>query len=237
MSFVLWEILIPLIIAFLLGLLFGWLWWGWRRTKITYTEWETMRQKASRASSVEAEAELSELRAENERLQSALEECESSKASAADLGTGVLGVSGAAAVAAAADSEEADSDDAPAEDVAVDEAAAATEEAPADEAPADEPPAEEAAPTEEAPADDAAEGDAVIGEERHPYGEGSHAPFADDPKRAPEGFDIKGNADSMLYHRTDSRSYKVTVPEVWFDTEASAQAAGFELANTHPTDD
>ena len=69
MTFVLWEILVPLTIAFLLGLFFGWLWWGWRRTKITYTEWETMRQKASRASSVEAEAELAELRSERDRLQ------------------------------------------------------------------------------------------------------------------------------------------------------------------------
>ena len=74
MSFVLWEILTPLIIALLLGLLFGWLMWGWRRTKITYTEWETMRQKASRASSVETEAELAELRADRDRLQAQIDQ-------------------------------------------------------------------------------------------------------------------------------------------------------------------
>ena len=44
----------------------------------------------------------------------------------------------------------------------------------------------------------------------------------------PEGFDIKGNADSMLYHVPGSAFYNRTVAEVWFDTEASAEAAGFQ---------
>lgn len=73
MTFVLWEILLPLAIALLVGLFFGWLMWGWRRTKITYAEWETMRQKAMRASAVEAEAELAELRAERDRLQAEID--------------------------------------------------------------------------------------------------------------------------------------------------------------------
>ena len=68
-----------------------------------------------------------------------------------------------------------------------------------------------------------------------PYGEGSHAPLPDDA--APAGFPIKGNADSMLYHRPDSRSYSVTRAEVWFDTPERAEAAGFRLANTHPNSD
>ena len=38
-----------------------------------------------------------------------------------------------------------------------------------------------------------------------PYGEGSHAPL-DDPDEAPAGFEIKGNADSMLYHVPGRRS-------------------------------
>jgi F-type H+-transporting ATPase subunit gamma len=45
---------------------------------------------------------------------------------------------------------------------------------------------------------------------------------------------IKGNMDSMYYHRPDSRSYGVTKAEVWFETEEEAQAAGFTLAPTHP---
>ncbi len=61
-----------------------------------------------------------------------------------------------------------------------------------------------------------------------PYGEGSHAPL-DDPDQAPEGFEIKGNADSMLYHVPGSAFYDRTVPEVWFASEEAAQAAGFEL--------
>ncbi len=67
-----------------------------------------------------------------------------------------------------------------------------------------------------------------------PYGAGSAAPLAD--SSAPSAaFTIKGNADSMLYHRPDSRSYDVTKAEVWFDTPERAEAAGFTLANTHPS--
>lgn len=67
---------------------------------------------------------------------------------------------------------------------------------------------------------------------QHPFGTGSHAPLADNS--APDGFTIKGNEDSMLYHRTDSRSYKATIAEVWFDTPENAEAAGFRLAGSHP---
>ena len=66
-----------------------------------------------------------------------------------------------------------------------------------------------------------------------PYGPGSHGPLPDNS--TPSGYTIKGNADSMLYHRTDSRSYGVTIAEVWFDTAERAEAAGFTLANTHPS--
>jgi len=198
MTFVLWEILVPLIIAFLLGLLFGWFLWGWRRTKITYTEWETMRQKANRSSSVEMEADLVELTADRDRLQAKVDShvCETS--AGADLGTGVLGVSGAAAVTAdGSDAGEAN-----------DAAASAS-------------PGDAGRPVEG---------------ERHPFGEGSHAPFSEDAKIQPDGYDIKGNADSMLYHRPDSRSYRATIAEVWFDTPERAEAAGFGLASSHPKD-
>lgn len=59
-----------------------------------------------------------------------------------------------------------------------------------------------------------------------PYGEGSHAPL-DDPQQAPEGFEVKGNADSMLYHVPGSSSYDRTVAEVWFASAEAAEAAGF----------
>jgi large subunit ribosomal protein L17 len=59
----------------------------------------------------------------------------------------------------------------------------------------------------------------------HPYGEGSHAPL--DDGSAPEGFTIKGNADSMKYHTPESQWYDQTVAEVWFATTEAAEAAGF----------
>jgi large subunit ribosomal protein L17 len=61
-----------------------------------------------------------------------------------------------------------------------------------------------------------------------PYGEGSKAPL-EDPHEAPAGFEIKGNADSMLYHVPGSAFYERTVPEVWFASAEAAEAAGFSL--------
>jgi large subunit ribosomal protein L17 len=58
-----------------------------------------------------------------------------------------------------------------------------------------------------------------------PYGPNSAAPLPDGS--APEGFTVKGNADSMMYHGPDSPWYSKTVAEVWFRTEADAEAAGF----------
>jgi small subunit ribosomal protein S16 len=72
---------------------------------------------------------------------------------------------------------------------------------------------------------DVAEAPPAMAEEAGPYGPGSAAPLADGA--APEGFTIKGNVDSMLYHTPASRSYSRTVAEVWFDTVEAAEAAGF----------
>jgi large subunit ribosomal protein L4 len=64
------------------------------------------------------------------------------------------------------------------------------------------------------------------------------APVADLPAKAaapnadgsaPEGFDVKGNADSGLYHLPGSRFYNQTVAEFWFASAADAEAAGFLL--------
>ena len=59
-----------------------------------------------------------------------------------------------------------------------------------------------------------------------PYGEGSHAPL-EDPAEAPEGFPVKGNEDSKLYHTPESPHYDRTVAEVWFASPDAAEAAGF----------
>jgi hypothetical protein len=60
-----------------------------------------------------------------------------------------------------------------------------------------------------------------------PHGPDSHAALEDGAQ--PEGFPIKGNADSMLYHVPGSSFYSRTVAEVWFRSAEAAQAAGFQL--------
>ncbi len=96
--------------------------------------------------------------------------------------------------------------------------------------------AEGASATAAETAADASDSDGPVAEARAeeststadaPYGEGSHAPLAD-PSEAPEGFPIKGNEDSKIYHVPESPHYGRTVAEVWFATPQAAEAAGFE---------
>ena len=77
---------------------------------------------------------------------------------------------------------------------------------------------------EEAPAEETAAPAALVGE----FGDDSAAPLEDGS--APEGFDIKGNKDSMKFHRPDGQWYEQTVAEVWFRTAEAAEAAGFTEA-------
>jgi large subunit ribosomal protein L22 len=90
---------------------------------------------------------------------------------------------------------------------------------------------EAVADLDEAVADEAqSSGDFAAGEWA-----GSVLPDADG--NGPESHPIKGNADSMLYHTPDSRYYKVTKAEVWFDTEENAEAAGFAKPGTQKDED
>lgn len=89
--------------------------------------------------------------------------------------------------------------------------------------------ADVAADDTDADADDAATGEFAAGEWA-----GSVLPDADG--NGPDTHPIKGNADSMLYHTPDSRYYKVTKAEVWFDTEESAEAAGFSKPGSQADD-
>jgi large subunit ribosomal protein L22 len=61
--------------------------------------------------------------------------------------------------------------------------------------------------------------------------EGTAAPFVGglvaDGDTAPEGYEIKGNQQSMLFHTPGSRYYNQTKAEFWFDTVENAEAAGF----------
>jgi len=67
-----------------------------------------------------------------------------------------------------------------------------------------------------------------------PYGKGSHAVLADGTQ--PAGFDIKGNADAMVYHVPGSSFYERTVAEVWFASAADAEKAGFQLPPSQSDD-
>jgi large subunit ribosomal protein L17 len=49
---------------------------------------------------------------------------------------------------------------------------------------------------------------------------------------APEGYTVKGNADSGLYHEPDGQWYDQTVAELWFKSAADAEAAGFSKAGS-----
>ncbi len=64
------------------------------------------------------------------------------------------------------------------------------------------------------------------------YGEGSYV-----GENPPEGYDIKGNADSMKYHTTESPWYGSTIAEVWFTSTDAAEAAGFVAAVAEKDED
>lgn len=58
------------------------------------------------------------------------------------------------------------------------------------------------------------------------YGEGSYV-----GANPPGGYTIKGNERSMKYHVVDSAGYERTIADVWFNTQAAAEAAGFTRAS------
>ena len=49
---------------------------------------------------------------------------------------------------------------------------------------------------------------------------------------APEGYTVKGNADSGLYHEPDGQWYDATVAEFWFKSAKDAEKAGFTKAGS-----
>ncbi len=65
----------------------------------------------------------------------------------------------------------------------------------------------------------------VVEPETPPHGPGSAKPGADG--RGPDGWSVKGNEDSKLYHSPASPSYGITRAEVWFRDVETAEAAGF----------
>jgi large subunit ribosomal protein L17 len=91
-------------------------------------------------------------------------------------------------------------------------------------APAEEAPAEETVEETESAEVEATETDEVKG--FADLAEGDWAEPLEDGS-APEGFEIKGNKDSMKFHAPGGRWYDATVAEVWFKTAEDAVAAGF----------
>jgi small subunit ribosomal protein S2 len=128
---------------------------------------------------------------------------------------------GAAAEATEATEVAAEVTEAPAEE-AVTEAPAeeAVTEAPAEEAVTEAPAEVTEARAEEAAATDGGE-----------FGPDSAAPLEDGS--APEGFEIKGNKNSMKFHAPSSPWYSRTNAEVWFRTAEAAEAAGFANAEAN----
>lgn len=87
-------------------------------------------------------------------------------------------------------------------------------------------PASEAAPAPEAaPASQPAPASEPSGAADGPYGPGSASPAEDGS--GPEGFTVKGNESSKLFHTPDSPNYARTHAAVWFRDEDAARAAGF----------
>ncbi len=100
------------------------------------------------------------------------------------------------------------------------------EDAPVEEPKAAKKAAKKAEPVEEAPAGEAV---AESGVEADEY-DGSAKPL--ESGEAPEGFEIKGNKDSMKFHAPGGQWYDATEAEVWFKTAADAEAAGFVEAGS-----
>ncbi len=77
-----------------------------------------------------------------------------------------------------------------------------------------------AAPT--APATDDEAGEAAGDDDVRDYGPESYR--GEEP---PNGYEVKGNEDSMKYHTPESPYYTRTIAEVWFTSAEAAEAAGF----------
>lgn len=91
-------------------------------------------------------------------------------------------------------------------------------------------------PTSSAPVSDGGERSGrSAGHEPRPHGRRNGSPetegvdwvSAKDHPEIPDGFPIKGNADSGIYHTPGSSAYTSTIAEIYFSSEEAAQRAGF----------
>ena len=63
-------------------------------------------------------------------------------------------------------------------------------------------------------------------------GEGSDWVAGDGTDSVPEGFPLKGNASSKIYHPEESPNYSTTIAEIYFANDEVAQAHGYRLPKT-----
>ena len=89
------------------------------------------------------------------------------------------------------------------------------------------------APVAEAPAEQAEVETADVEDAKPELPKGAKAPLKSGG--APKGFEVKGNADSGLYHEPDGQWYDATVAEFYFKTAEDAEAAGFTRAGGSDT--
>jgi large subunit ribosomal protein L17 len=85
---------------------------------------------------------------------------------------------------------------------------------------------------EETPADSTSDESTDEQSTDGPHGPDSHP--ATEDNSVPDGFPVKGNANSNKYHDVDSPWYDRTDAEVYFTTAEAAEAAGFERAGGDP---
>jgi large subunit ribosomal protein L4 len=92
------------------------------------------------------------------------------------------------------------------------------------------------AATTEAPAETQAATEVETeAEEKPALPKGAKAPLKSGG--APKGYEVKGNADSGLYHEPDGQWYDQTDAEFYFKTADDAEAAGFTRAGGEKEDD
>ncbi|MCK0439659.1 hypothetical protein MUG78_09340 [Gordonia alkaliphila] len=67
---------------------------------------------------------------------------------------------------------------------------------------------------------------------RVPVPIGGHLPLASDRQQAPDGYPIKGDVDTDLYHLPSDPWFAEVIAQVWFATEGAARSAGFQRAGS-----
>lgn len=63
-------------------------------------------------------------------------------------------------------------------------------------------------------------------------GEGEEWVAGDGGDTAPDGFPIKGNADSKIFHPEESPNYTTTIADIYFATSEAAESHGYRLPKT-----